>query len=317
MLKAIETWGDLTKEGFRPIDDAGKPEHFEAIGKFIISVSNNIDGPLNSCLRVQIGSHEEAITRIVVGEMRIGDIIAALRRIATVRKLDENFLQDMEELFSEISLLRHVRDLTAHKTCLVNGDKIAFHNAFLAKTDSAIEVDIYTTADIHEFSGYAKRLGYRVLRLLEILVPIPQPPLNQAALILAGYGLLLQVAVAIRKSGKFKREKIVRLQELDKSAHAAVKAYTDAMRKIDPKLAELQRAASASIGEFTVAIATIEVDESSLREIPLRLRNEHRSPPKDISRSRKPQPLASRQKSKISAKQRRLAALGRAKRQKS
>jgi hypothetical protein len=287
MSKTIDTWAELAKAGFVAIDTAGTPAHFGAIGKFVLAVSNAIDARLNACLQLQINSNEDAVTRIVVGEMRVGDIMTTLKRIAISRKLDGNSLKCMDDLFSEIQILRHVRDVIAHRMCLVNGDKFAFHNAFLAKTDSAIEVDIYTIADLTGFSEYASRLGYRVIRLLEFLVPVPQSPAMQAYLTVASHTVMVTTHVALVNTGKLDGEKGERLKALENDAHKAIRAYTDAARRTESNFLQLQKAAITATGKYIAAIASADAPGAqSLHEIPPLLRKKDRIPRKGISRLR-------------------------------
>ena len=128
MLKIIETLSDLHKAGFKPIDK-NKSRYFAVIGRFILSISTDIDACLNVYLQFQMNSRGEAVTCIMVGEMRNADVIASLKRIASSRKVESNVRADTETFFTEISVLRRVRDIVAHRACMVFGDKLAFRNA--------------------------------------------------------------------------------------------------------------------------------------------------------------------------------------------
>ena len=276
MERVLSTWLDLTKARFKPISDR-HAKHYAAIGRFILSVGTDIDAVLHSCLQIQINSGEEAVARIIVGEMRTGDVRANLRRIALSRKLDECFLKSMDALFSEISALHRVRDIVTHRACVVAGSKLAFHNAFLAKTDAAIEVDIYTLAELAEFACYAKRLGYRVVRLLTRLMPVYQPPSTQAYLASIAYVMLQHAIISQIKTGKLSAAKIAQIRSLNTATYAAMEAYRDAAQGIDPTFTKLQQAATEKLAELLVSTALSEApDGSSLHEIPARLRRQDR-----------------------------------------
>lgn len=272
MLKAMDTVMDLVKAGFTPID-AAKTEHFAAVGRLLLSFSTDIDLGLKSCLQSQMNNGEEAVTRIVLGEMRIGDVMQALRRIAETRKVSPDATARIEMLFQEIQVLRNVRDKLAHRSCMVAGEKLAFHNAFLAKTDAAIEVDIYTLAELVEFSDYAARLGQRVLALRTVLVPVYQHPRTRAYLDMLQYKLLQDIILALKDAGKLEGDSWRRVHSLAGSSSEAMTAYVKAVAEMDGDMHKLQEAASSAVAEFSVAIAQeIFAGRDSLQDIPIRLR---------------------------------------------
>ena len=286
MLKAIDTILELSNAGFRPLSEA-KPRHFAAIGRFIIAVSNEIDVRLNECLQGQIEASDDAVTRIVVGEMRTGDVMAAIKRIIHSRSPDSKLCTELEELFKEINTLRQNRDIVAHRICQVSRNRLAFHNASLAKTDAAIEVTIFSIREIDEFVEYAKRLGFRIIALQAKLIPAYLSPAKQAYLTLALHDLHQQAIVELIKIGKIKGNKAIEIRTINRTAHEAINAYVASARRVDVEFGDLQKAARSALSNLFAALTSLDApDVPALHEIPSRLRKTDRNLQKGTAQPR-------------------------------
>jgi hypothetical protein len=221
--------------------------------------------------------------------------VSALKRIAESRKLNRHILTAIDELFFEIGELRHVRDIAAHRACMVKGNRFAFHNANRAKTESAVDVSLYTIGELSEFSAYAVRLGHRITALQTVLIPVPMHPRSQAAVILIAHTLLAQTGSHLIKAGGLSREQLLKLKELNSESHEAVTAYTAAVEKMQPDFAAIQQRMTKAMHEMAVWVLSIHApDDLSLREIPSRLRRTRRSERRGTSQAQPPRLPASR-----------------------
>jgi hypothetical protein len=294
MFKSVDTVIGLTKAGFQPVATAAKSRHFATIGDFIVTVGTEIDARLKSCLLQQIGSDEETLARAIVGDMRVGDVVGALRRIAESRSPSAQYLESLNKLFTEIANLRRERNVVAHQTCMVYRNKLAFHNASYARTDAAIEVNIHTVSDLKQMTLYARRLGYRILKVFSVLPrakTIPAP--NKAAVTLLLSTLLSHSVIALVRTKTLSKEKLSQLKAASDETHRATKAYVDVARHADPTLHNLQTKASEKIDNFLTAILLANApDGPELFEIPARLK-----PPRGASRKKRSRGLTRTRKS--------------------
>jgi hypothetical protein len=280
MFKSIDTILDLTKAGFKGVELAGKPRHFAAIGKFMVTVGTEIDARLKAGLLQQIMSDEDTLARAILGDTRIGDVMSALRRIVESRSPDPAFLDELTKLFTEVSNLRRERNIVAHQTCMVSGNKIAFHNAAVARTDATIEVHIYTLSELAKLTEYSRRLGFRIVKMLR---GIPRPKIvsepTRAALALVTGTMLTKIASELIKTKSLKREHVEKLKNASSEQHNAISAYTEVARHIDSNLASLQQEASAKMHDFMAALVLVTApDDATLLEIPARLQTKRRTP---------------------------------------
>lgn len=270
--KMLSTITDLAKQGFHSIDDA-QPKHYAAIGQFLVAVGTHIDAPLNAQLEFQLGSTEIDTGRALVGEMRTGDIMTALRRIIAARPGTQEVLQEVDALFKEIRVLRSTRDIVAHKSCMVADDRLAFHNATVAKTADAIKVDYFTLAELEDFSKYARRLGYRIVQVFSTQRPTEAHPANHAYADTTAFAIGLRMAVARLEAGNLSPDKVKRLRSIESEASAALKLYSDAARAIDKDFANLKKASAAKSAEFLSALLLLDApDGEALGEVPTQLR---------------------------------------------
>jgi hypothetical protein len=284
-IKAIDTIVDLSKAGFKPLAQA-KPRHFAAIGRFLTTVSNEIDVPLVSCLQTQIAANEDGITRIVLGGMTIGDVMSTIRRIAMLRNPGDTVVADINKLFEEISVLREHRNVVAHNTFLVKGNRLAFHNAISARTEAQLDVYIYRLDELDEFVRYSKNLGYRIAALGGRLVPEYTPPYRQSLLIMWLHQMQMKWTLALIKAANTTTKQKMELKELNEAAHKAVTEFVEATKPIDVNYAKLQKAASATTNKLSAALMTFDApDPASLREIPARLQKQSRTRSKGSARS--------------------------------
>lgn len=271
MVKSIETVLNLAQSGFRPIEMA-KPRHFSAIGKFILSVGTEIDARLKTCLLRQINSGEEALPRAIVGDMRTGEVAGALRRIAELRTLQPEFYENLKRLFAEIENLRRVRNVVVHQTCLVKGNSLAFHNAHDARSDAAMEVNIYSIKELDEFGKYAKLLGFRIVRQFANFSPKRMSPQQEAFLALAAHALFAQTAAALAKGKSLSKLQLEHLKSVLNSSYEAVGAYTKAAREIRPDFKTLTDHAVQTMNESISALEMINAPSGVLLyEVPQRL----------------------------------------------
>jgi hypothetical protein len=274
MIKAIDTLVGLAKDGFRSMESA-TVEHFSSVGRFLLAVGS-MDAQLNSLLQSLVNA-EYAACRALVGEMRIGDIIQAIRRIALAKNTDKSVISTMDSLFSEINVLRSARDDIAHKIMMVDDTRMAFHNASVAKDDYSIEVAIYSIDEFIEFSKYAVRLNHRILLLRNSLITERESVLYRSYLTTVGLTILLQTATAIIKKPDIGLDKIKAIKLAAAAASPALDAYNAVASSADKSTSKLELEAVKAIHELFIQItqATSSEDLSSL-DIPLRLRKPDR-----------------------------------------
>jgi hypothetical protein len=74
---------------------------------------------------------------------------------------------------------------------MVAADKLAFHNALLARTEDALKTEVFSLGELEEFAQYARRLGWRIAQLFSAHRPIEMPPLDQAYLNISIYSIYL------------------------------------------------------------------------------------------------------------------------------
>jgi len=286
MPSTLQTLTDLNKAGFKPLSEE-KSKHYAAIGRLMMVVSNEVDAKLNGLLQTMLGG-DEISSRAVVGEMRIPDVMAAIRRIATARALGKDTIDKMEAVFSEITSLRQARDVIAHKAIWAKGNKMAFHNALIAKTESAIEIIYFTINELNEFSRYAKLLGFRVQLLMPLLVTLPKSSAQNAFLLLISQHLITLAASAkLKMTPNISKARLLDLQNASEKSHLAVKALTEFARPLDPKFGEAQRAASDALVGFATVLTQLDAPElETLLEIPERLRPKRQR--QEIARPQRP-----------------------------
>ena len=291
MLKSLNTLVELNAAGFRSLAQA-KPRHFAAIGRFIVAMSNWIDVPLNSCLQAQLDLAEDGIARILIGGMSVGDVIGAIRRIVALRYPDSTLLVELNELFNEIEVLREHRNNVVHRTCMVCRNRLAFHNALYAKTESALDVRIYSLRDLAEFELYAQRLVYRLTEIQNRLVPNNIPIPTQAYLAKAINVAQLTTIIKMIDGDEIKDvDDLKRLQALAEKATTSVAAYADIAIAIAPDFEELKKAALGDTQELSAALKLLKAPSgAALRDIPLRLQKNGRTRQKDTASARRRTP---------------------------
>jgi hypothetical protein len=209
--------------------DGDLPEHYAAIGRLITSFST-IEHALNQVLRTLLGLSEE-VGRAVIGEMRAGDLMAALTRVLEARARDEIIAQSekgarispealrkaianreaehatnpirvaMRQLFDEIRRLKIIRDDIAHRRFYVGGREMVFTNADTARSLLTTQYNSYSIEDLNDLTIYAKRLAARSHLLL-----------NPAAVndVIARGVPLLEIPVQLRKADNHQAEGTVR-----------------------------------------------------------------------------------------------------------
>ena len=275
MFKAFETLNDLTSKGFRAIED-GDVEHFAAIGRLILAMSTNVDGNLKTLLQFQLGIHDDVARRALLGEMRMDSVVAAIRRIATSQRVDALILKELFSVLEEVQLLRQVRDILAHRECMVAGDKLAFHNANHAKAEAAIDVDIYSISDLNELSAYATRIRYRIMSLFAKMLPKSFTHAQQAYLTMAGLNMALIAANAILKKGGISEIEKKEVQAKSRLANEAVVAYSNAARGVDAGFVEKERAANSALFEYAAFLASVMRERKLQSGVPESLRKRQR-----------------------------------------
>jgi hypothetical protein len=286
--KALDTMANLARDGFKNIDEA-EPKHFAAIGKFIVTFATEIDHALNLILENQIGSLELDTGRAVVGEMRSSDVMSILKRIVASRPTGASALPELSELFYEIEVLRGVRDIVTHKSCMVSDNRLAFHNILVAKTGAAIKADIYTLDEVEEFSLYAQRLGFRIAKTFSQTIPTVPLLANVAFAQTSLLTAMSSVAAAMLKKGLVPARKQEPLKAILRNALDAHLEYAKEARKIPETYAAAKTTADRSAVAVMLAMKLLNApSDSALLEIPLRLRKPARNRDKSQSRSRPP-----------------------------
>jgi hypothetical protein len=152
-------WSEKIHGFLDPADD--KPEHYAAIGR-LVSAFNGIDAILNWVLRYQLGA-ETKRGRAVIGGMRTGDMLSAIKRLAIVNGMDKATFAALEELHRQIDVLKCVRDDVAHKIWAVRGEEMSFSNSHVSRLEDSADFSIYTITELNELARYAPYLSERML----------------------------------------------------------------------------------------------------------------------------------------------------------
>jgi hypothetical protein len=279
MIKRLMTILDLIRDGFVDISDKNE-KHFAAVGRFVLS-QGIVDSQLGAMIKTMLNADEGAAD-LLVGEMRTGDLIVALRNLAAKQKPPGEILEKLEAIFKEINRLKQARDDLAHRACMVKGDTLAFHNAMVSKTEEAIAVNYYSIDELDEFSSYAAGLLFRLRSLSPALFPRGDQEQKTALMFSIGYVLLLKLAIAAVDSPQFTEDEKSQLRALVKAAREAHEIYVEAAKKIDPEFGAHRQKANQTLMEVAYYLTQMgqKIDPTSL-EIPLRLQKQDHSPKKD------------------------------------
>jgi hypothetical protein len=143
--------------------DNDMPDHFAAVGR-VVTAFNGIDVILNIILRAQLGV-ETKIGRAVIGGMRTGDMLSAIRRLAKAQGKDGAWLAEYERVRKDIQTFKDIRDDVAHKIWAVADRQMRFSNSYVARDDDGIETEIYSIDDLNALARYAARLSEEMLNL--------------------------------------------------------------------------------------------------------------------------------------------------------
>jgi hypothetical protein len=154
-------WQEKIHGFLKPEED--KPEHFAAIGR-LITAFNGIEVVLNWLLRGILGA-DTKIGRAIVGGMRGGDMLAAIKRVAVATGMTDDKLKELDQLQQDIQTLRDVRDHAAHRIWAANGRVIAFSNYHHARKVESADVAFYTIDELNELARYAPYLSERAMDL--------------------------------------------------------------------------------------------------------------------------------------------------------
>jgi len=256
MFKAVNTLNALTNEGFRPIGD-GDVEHFAAIGRFIHSMSTSVDNTLKVLLQFQLGIDDDIGRRALLGEMRTENVIAAIKLIASQQSLEQTVTQELASVLDEVAKLRPIRNVLAHRECMVAGDKLAFHNATHAKAEARIDISIYSLSDLNEFSVSATHLRFRIMSLFAPMLPNRFSQAKQAFLTTIGLGLVLAGVNAVLKMNGLSEEQRKEIKTKADMAYDAVTTYSNVARAIDPTFIQKERAANFALTECVTLLASL------------------------------------------------------------
>lgn len=109
--------------------------------------------------------------------MRFGDMVDALRKLATLASWPSEKLEELSELFRQIQTLKIVRDDVAHRVWAVCGNEMSFSNFHTSRREDSAEFAIYTIAELNELARYAPVLSIQALDLFPETMPKSgQPP---------------------------------------------------------------------------------------------------------------------------------------------
>jgi hypothetical protein len=147
----MDEWEERIHGFLKPEED--KPEHFAAVGR-LITAFNGIDVILNMVLRSQLVT-EPKVGRAIIGGMRTGDMLSAIKRLAKVSDMDEGTFKDLERLCQDIENLKSIRDDAAHKVWAVRGREMSFSNYYISRLEGAAEFITYTIDELNDLARYA------------------------------------------------------------------------------------------------------------------------------------------------------------------
>lgn len=275
MFKRFQKIADLSKAGFASDHLQGK--HYEAIGRLLVAVSEHVDGRLNVLLQVAIGTPLPERAYALAGEMRIPEVVGAIKRLVAAHSTNDKSIRAIDDVFMEAETLRQARDVVAHKSVWAKGDTLSFHNAFVARSEQRVEVQYFTIAELGEFAEYAVRLGYRITALIPLVAPKPVTTSQRLALATIHSTVLLTAASEIIKSGKLSKEKIKKIRAVADSSHAAMVRFRDLAMDIPSEAHDAEQRAHDGLIEFLMCLTGIAAPEPpTLLEIPARLQTNNR-----------------------------------------
>ena len=307
MKKIFETLSGLSEQGYKPINDKNS-KHFSVIGKIIISVSMHIDSKLNFCLRSQVDDSGADVMRAMVGQMRAGDMMQSIRRIAISRNISKTIIASIDDLFKEISVFHNIRDNLAHGQCWVSGSSIIFHNIFSAKSDDNIKLVSYSIAELTELYKYFQYLGYKIDSILANLIPKFISPATTFFIASTKLSILLKISTTLILHGNLTADNKKTLKDKSKEAHEAVCKYSESARIVDPTLIDHQRKVEITLTNLSVCVSHLSSSfEIPLPGIPALLQRKDHRPRAGIlqGHSRQPASSAVRQNKKLSSAQKR------------
>lgn len=158
--KSPTGWEELIHGFLDPDED--KPEHFAAIGR-LITAFNGLEVILGWILRGQLGG--DKVARAVVGGMRGGDILSAIKRAAKARALPEQTLATLDDLVQDVQSVRDIRDHLGHRIWAVKERQMAFTNYHQVRFVESAEVAIYSIDELVDIARYIPYLSERALNL--------------------------------------------------------------------------------------------------------------------------------------------------------
>ncbi|MES0016979.1 hypothetical protein [Mesorhizobium sp. M0036] len=157
---------DDTEELFR--SPAGLfDQTYIAIGT-LIHMFAIVESSIFSVFRSYVGIPDD-VTRAILGEARLGDTIAAFKRVATVRGMDAPSKTLVDDLFARTLALKKYRDCVAHRSFHLNMDYSPFLVVFslhptAKSTKGGLEVR-YTVDEIDICTREARNLSAQIFEL--------------------------------------------------------------------------------------------------------------------------------------------------------
>lgn len=111
-------------------------EDYAALGVFVASCSL-LEICLHAGLKWLIGI-DDHLARMLIGEPRVGDLAALLKKVAEHRKFDKDRTDFLLSLTAEVTFSNKIRSIVAHKPFFAENGEMVFHNSVTAKSVSAI-----------------------------------------------------------------------------------------------------------------------------------------------------------------------------------
>lgn len=117
----------------------------------------------------------EEVSRALVGNVRGGDLIGSTKRVAKIRKLGEEQLEELEYLSAQFNLISEFRDRLVHRSALPNIKIITSTNYESAKSLEDLEILEFTEYDLMyaaiDLTNIAARLSLFVPELAARVPP--------------------------------------------------------------------------------------------------------------------------------------------------
>lgn len=153
---------DDTLSPFRIIlEDDFAPEHYQAIGEFVVNYSN-FESMWHYVFANYSGMSDE-VSRAVMGGMRLKDVIERTKRVIKANKLDSRILPDIENIEQLLSPITTFRDNLVHRAWVKSFQGPLLINISKAKSAADIKPEPISTKEINEKMKELLKLALRVI----------------------------------------------------------------------------------------------------------------------------------------------------------